>query len=157
DGKCLVTFPKFKDGRIVSDADQYDLGKGVGGTVIASDPRCDLTLVQLESLPEDAKQLPLASENPRPGDTLHLAGNPSASAGWWIYTTGRTRGLVKRRTIYSVKQTLEATVIEAQMDCNHGDSGSPVVNDDGEVVGVHSGSEKSANVRGFAWHVDVNE
>src|SRR5262249_28838404 len=99
----------------------------------------------------------LASENPQPGDTLHLVGNPSASAGWWIYTTGRTRGLVKRRTIYSVKQTLEAMVIEAQMDCNHGDSGSPVVNDDGEVVGVHSGSEKSANVRGFAWHVDVNE
>jgi tetratricopeptide (TPR) repeat protein len=156
-GKCLVTFPRFKDGRIVSDPAQYDLNKGIVGTVIASDPRCDLALVQLASLPEGVKQLPLAAEAVQPGDSLHLVGHPSASGGWWIYTTGRTRGVLHRRMLMNARQNVEATWIQAQMDCNPGDSGSAVVDDFGEVVGVQSARSTDPNVRGFAFCIEASE
>src|SRR4051794_13697114 len=48
EGTCLATFARFKDGRVVSDRKQYDLAKGVKGTVLDSDPARDLALVQLD-------------------------------------------------------------------------------------------------------------
>src|SRR5215203_3940731 len=79
-GKCLATFPQFTNGRVISDPAKYDLNKGIPGIVIDSDPRADLSLVQLDRLPDDARQLEMASEAPHPGDLLHLVGNPSASS-----------------------------------------------------------------------------
>jgi tetratricopeptide (TPR) repeat protein len=156
-GVCFVTFPQYHKGRVIADPSRYRFDKGVPGTVLDSDPQIDLAVIRLASLPTGVTALKLAAESPQPGDRLHLVGNPSASRGLWVYTTGLVRQLVKRSMPYGPRQYLDARVVEAQMDTNYGDSGSPVVNDSGELVGVHSGSSKEAYIRGFAWHIDVEE
>jgi tetratricopeptide (TPR) repeat protein len=157
EGACFVIFPMYQNGRVISDRVVYRLAARVPGRVIDSDPKRDLAIIQLESLPDDVAALKLAAENPQPGDRLHLVGNPGASAGLWVYTTGTVRQLVRRRVVYSGGQVLDTNVIESQMPINRGDSGSAVVNDRGEVVGVTSGAFFTSQVQNVGWHIDLNE
>src|SRR5262249_41860384 len=75
--KVLVTFPVHQNGKTAAVAERtfyWDLirnGRGIRGTVIAREPRCDLALIQLDTVPEDARQLPLARESPSPGQDVH--------------------------------------------------------------------------------------
>jgi tetratricopeptide (TPR) repeat protein len=157
DSDCFISFPMFKDGRVVSDPAVYRLDRALPGKVVDSDPQNDLAVIRLTNLAEELPELKLAAMNPQPGDRLHLVGNPGVSSGRWVYTSGTVRQLVRRAITYSNGQAFDTTVIESQMAVNFGDSGSAVVDDRGEVVGVTSGAAFSEKVHNLAWHVDLDE
>jgi len=137
EGNCTVYFPIFHNGRIVSDPKRY-VNKGVRGKVIDSDPKIDLAILAVDSIPDGMRALPLASEPASPGDRLHLVGNPGVSKGLFVYTTGTLRATTENRMTFARNgQTVEVRTLETQMATNGGDSGSAVVNDFGEVVGVN--------------------
>jgi tetratricopeptide (TPR) repeat protein len=154
---CFVTFPLYFKGQVVSDPAAYHLDRALPGTVIDSDPQNDLAVIRLANLAEELPALKLAEANPQPGDRLHLVGNPAASSGLWVYTSGTVRQLVRRTITYAGGQAFDSTVIESQMAINFGDSGSAVVDDRGEVVGVTSGAAFSVKIHNMAWHVDLDE
>jgi tetratricopeptide (TPR) repeat protein len=154
--EVLVHFPARRDGRVVAEKAEY-LAKdpGVRGRVLDSDPGRDLAVVQLESLPEGVTELRLAAEGAGPGDVLHCLGNPGASGALWVYSRGTVRQVYRKQMRYATGQVVDARVIETQAPINPGDSGGPVVNGQGELVGVNAALRKDAAL--FAFCVDLSE
>src|SRR5262249_44524466 len=117
----------------------------VRGSVLDVDPRRDLALVELESLPAGVTALPLAKEPPGPGDLVHSVGNPTSSDALWVYTSGTVRQVYHKK--FTVEgRTIDARVVETQSPINPGDSGGPVVNDQGEVVAVTAATNRAAQL-----------
>jgi tetratricopeptide (TPR) repeat protein len=144
--KVLVNFPEHKNGKLIAEKAHY-LGRTartVEARVVAVYPTRDLAVIQLESLPEGAVELKLAGDDPEPGERVHSIGNPSASQANWVYTPGVVRQVVPssgRLGGPGLKKPIflrSTRVVEMNAAINHGNSGGPVVNDRGEVVGVVS-------------------
>jgi S1-C subfamily serine protease len=115
------------------------------GRVVAVSKEKDLALVQLDQLPCEAQAVPLADTCCEIGDNVHIVGNPEM--GMWVYTPGRVRRVAKMQTLIGRDQLLDAFIMMTSCPSNPGDSGGPVVNDDGELVGIHShhdGSQRLA-------------
>jgi tetratricopeptide (TPR) repeat protein len=123
--------------------------------VVASDPTRDLVLIKLDSLPNDVTALKTARNAAEPSDRVHSVGNPGASDAFWVYTSGTVRQVYRNKFQYQDGQKVEAQVIETQSPLNPGDSGGPVVNDRGEVVGVNAAGKANAQLVSLC--IDVTE
>jgi len=160
---ATVVFPDFRDGKLIAESRYYKenepslqrRGRAVKGQVVAADPTRDLVLIQLDSLPNDVVPLKMARGEPGPSDRVHSVGNPGASDAFWVYTTGTVRQVYRNKFQYQDGQKVEARVIETHAPLNPGDSGGPVVNDHGEVVGVNAAGKANAQLVSLC--IDVAE
>ncbi|MCA9194386.1 MAG: tetratricopeptide repeat protein [Planctomycetales bacterium] len=148
-------FPEYREGKVIHDAEYYAKNASpVLATVVYGDAKRDLALLQVERLPGDPplESLKLATESSTLGDRLHaLGGIPRGSQGFWIYTSGETRAVYDRE----LANQHTARTVEADMQTNQGNSGGPVVNDDGELVAVVEGHMTDA--RSVSLYIDVSE
>jgi tetratricopeptide (TPR) repeat protein len=128
DGKRLITERAFYMNRL-------EKGDCIRGKLLDVDPKRDLALIEAELLPAGTTELKLAAATPLPGDRLHAVGNPGESMGQWLYTTGTVRQVYRTREKIDGADR-DARVIAAQLPISTGDSGAPVVNDEGALVGV---------------------
>jgi hypothetical protein len=121
----------------------------IKGTVVGRLERCDLALIQLASLPPGAAVTPVAAEGARPGQEVHVLGHSSILRGAVFNYSGggKVRNVVDMKinlTLQNVEgkptRTFEGRIIETDVVTREGDSGGPVVNDAGELVGVVSGT-----------------
>ena len=161
-----VIFPAFRDGRPVSEAAAYrdearllrEKGLLTTGTVLATDARRNLALLEVGSVPETAAEAKFAAEVPSPGDSLHILDNPNRLDVLWVYTAASVRQLGR----INLGQTMEGPdpdVLIVQAPLADGEGGGPVLNDRGELVGVVTGKTgaqqqaafclTAAEVRGF--------
>ncbi len=142
--------------------DYWDWGRG-GGTKVAAEviaPYEDIDLVFLETQEplEGYEPLPLlASEEVTVGETVYALGYPGAADS--ILDDGNnlpstiddisvTKGIISKQN--ATINTAEAFQTDATI--NHGNSGGPLINDVGSVVGINTwGTEPGTN---FAIHVD---
>jgi S1-C subfamily serine protease len=159
--KVIVAFPVFRNGKAVAERSYYmnliSRG-GIRGQVIAWDEKHDLAIIQLDSVPEDARQLPLARESPSPGQDVHSVGNPGQSGALWVYTAGKVRQVYHHRWQAGSGQDrldLDAEIVETQSPINRGDSGGPLVNNRGELVAVAQGHLLDAQQ--LSLFIDVTE
>lgn len=153
--RVIVMFPFFRDGKAVAEREFYiKSAPRVNGRVVANDVKRDLALIELDSVPGDAVQVRQAKDSPSPGDNVHAVGNPSASDALWVYTSGTVRQ-VYRKKITQDNETFDARIIETQSPLNPGDSGGPVLNDLGDLVGVSRAIR--VGVQLVAICVDVSE
>jgi S1-C subfamily serine protease len=161
DEKVIVAFPVFQNGHAVAERGHYvnliSRG-GIHGQVMAWDEKCDLAVIQLERVPEDARPLPLARESPSPGQDVHSVGNPGQSGALWVYTAGKVRQ-VYHHTWHSGsgqdRLDLDAKIVETQSPINRGDSGGPLVNNKAELVAVTQGHLLDAQQ--ISLFIDVTE
>jgi tetratricopeptide (TPR) repeat protein len=147
-----VIFPEYKDGKLIREEAHYARLKGVKAVVIDRDPVRDLAVVQLDSLPADIEQLTLAADEPDEGDRVRTIGGFTNGGDGLVW--GGVHGEV--RTV-GPQDTRGRSVrhILSDASTNGGNSGAPVVNEAGELVGVHSAHKlKAINV---AMHVSVKE
>lgn len=142
------------------------------GQIHAADPRSDLAVLtfdqsRVEGQPGELKPLDWLTKEPaRKGDVIVCLGNPyalardgSASVSWGIVSNLARRPIIPLRR-EMVEQSLSqlGTVLQIDSRLQLGGSGGPVVNLDGQLVGIATalaaieGYEKSA---GFAIPVDV--
>ena len=149
----VVYFPAYRNNQLVHDPTYYVKNvTPLRARVIYGDKKRDLALMQVDELSEELAEIPLAENSSSIGDRLHsLGGIPQGSQGLWIYTSGTTRA-VYRRTLATgyLAQTLEA-----DMSTNKGNSGGPVINDLGELVGVVEGHRTDA--RSVSMYIDLSE
>ncbi len=104
-------------------------GKGkvfpVAGT-IAVDEEGDLALLRVDTPPERARSSELASALPDEGETIFVIGNPL-----------KLEGSVSQGIVSAVREVPNVgKIIQITAPISHGNSGSPVFNLKGQVVGV---------------------
>jgi tetratricopeptide (TPR) repeat protein len=151
----LVLFPEYKNGELIAERDYYlKRGHRIRARVIARQSNRDLALIEVASLPENDEALKLSPQSAGPSDRVHSIGNPGASGALWVYTSGTVRQVYRKQIRYRDFE-FEARIIETQSPINPGDSGGPVVNDAGELVGVSAASRQGASL--FSYCVDVSE
>jgi S1-C subfamily serine protease len=132
----LVVFPRYENGAVIADPKRYK-GAAIQARVVASDFRRDLAILELESIPSGVKQISLADRSPKPGQTLHTIGNSGGDIGLlWRYIPGKVRqvGVTTRTT----GRCVGVRLVENTSSWNPGDSGGPVVDDRGVLVGLVS-------------------
>lgn len=157
-----VFFPYFRDGQAVAEKDYYrDNAKrlAIDAKVIAVDKKADLAVLRLDSIPDDTEALPLAKASPDPGDTVHSIGSAGKSDALFGYVKGSVRQVYKKEWKAEIEPrkvaAFEAKVIETDSATNPGDSGGPLLNDAGELVGVTQGGALNAQL--VSTFIDVSE
>jgi len=158
--EALVYFPCSVKGEVMAESRHYLHNvAAIPARIIASDEAKDLALLQLEAVPDGVKALPLAPRSARPGEVVHSVGNAGLGEGmedgtlWW-YTRGNVRQ-IHRRKVKTSDGPGYVRLLQTQSPVNQGDSGGPVLNDQGQLVGVTHGFE--ADVRLVSDNIDVQE
>lgn len=154
--KSLIAwFPVIRDDEPIHEIDYYLQNvPPISLTVLYTDATRDLALVRMETLPQDVESCPLSARSATTGAHLHsLGGLPRGSQGLFIYTQGTARAVYQR----SIATGTRIRVLETQMPLNPGNSGGPIINDDGQVVGVFEGLMTEPGVQLVNMCIDVDE
>lgn len=166
--KVLVLFPlKLKKNRdpVAERSFYLDLlkhQKGIPGQVLYRDKRVDLALIKL-ALPIAAKAIPLAVNPPKKASAVHSIGNPGTSGALWVYTPGTVRQVYFKTyesgMLGSKEETIkiEAEIVETTSPINSGDSGGPLLNGKGELVGITQGHLVGLGVSSVSLFISVTE
>jgi S1-C subfamily serine protease len=132
------------DGRILTAAHVVQAADRVGvelqdgrffmARVVASSPRADVALLQLESPPADLVAARLGdSDSLQTGDEIIVVGAPYGLS--YTLTVGHVSGRIQPRTTIS---GVSMELVQTDAAINQGNSGGPMFNLKGEVVGVVS-------------------
>jgi len=142
--ECDVYFPEFINGQLVTDpAKSVVQARAIHARVVDCDATCDLAIIQLDRLPKENPALELADVSATPGQTVHsIAGNAVGTQSLWVYSTGHVRQIVRGM----LANDNEAMLLESDMATNQGNSGGPVVDDQGRVVAVVEGHMTEARL-----------
>jgi tetratricopeptide (TPR) repeat protein/CBS domain-containing protein len=144
DESVKITLPAYQDGRPVLERAYYNQkAVPLNGAVLDAVLGVDLALIHVPNLPDSVRPIELASASAETQDTIHSVGNPAASGALWVYSTGQVRAVYRREWTGisgNFRDARKARVMETTAGINGGDSGSPVVDDSGKLVGVISAS-----------------
>jgi S1-C subfamily serine protease len=144
DETVKVWFPAREDGKLVGQRDHYRKKvEPIQARVKLREGRCGLAVLELPTLPESAVELKLAAQSPAPAEEIHAIGNPIHATGLWVFHTGFVRQVYHRKARLKEGEW-DARVMETQSPLNPGDSGGPVVNLQGEIVGIMHSAAASA-------------
>ena len=135
-----VIFPAFKsDDTVITERGHY-YGRNaqlIPGKVVLKLERKDLALLQLDRIPSGFVAVKIATVRVQPGQAVYTVGNPTASGGMWIFSNGSVRQIFAQQEFHLESgQAIVADIVETQNPTNPGDSGGPVVNSRGELVGM---------------------
>jgi len=134
DSKKVDIYFMPKNGGKYSDQDH------MAGMVVNNNKEADLALIKLLKIPVGIKPLSLANEDSiKIGQDVHAIGHPG-SAAEWTYTRGYIGQLLKNyEWDYDdgIKRKAKM-IIQSQTPIMGGNSGGPLLNDAGEVIGVNS-------------------
>ena len=94
------------------------------------------------------------SDSLRVGDTVYAVGNPLGELEFSM-TTGHVSA--KDRSISTDSKGTEITMFQIDAAVNSGNSGGPVYNARGEVVGIVTAKYKSSGVEGIGFAIPIND
>jgi S1-C subfamily serine protease len=140
-------FATLEGGQPVTDRSRYGklVSKGIPVKVVARDKPHDLAVIELASLPNDAVPLGLA-DGVKVEQRVYSVGNPAAGK-LWTFRTGTVLKLGPEK--FTVKAAdgfelmLDTRIIQTTIRTEPGESGGPLVNEQGELVGVLRGTRKT--------------
>lgn len=132
---------------VIAEADNVQVrfgdGELVDATLIGSDPSIDIALLRLPT-DRDWPYLPLAdSQDVRVGDWVVAAGNPLGLGNTF------TQGIVSGKG-RALGMAAYDSFLQTDAAINQGNSGGPLLNLDGEVIGINTAIIQGANTVGFA-------
>ena len=144
---------------VVEGAQQIEVdfpsGFKTRGQVLGTDADSDLAVIKMDTLPEQLIPVPLGdSDQVQVGQRVVAIGNPFGLSG--TMTIGIVSGL--GRTLQSVRTTESGAfsapdIIQTDAAINRGNSGGPLLNLQGEVIGVNKALESETGFNagiGFA-------
>ncbi len=143
---------------VVADAQKLEVTLADGSKwpakLIGSDPDNDLAVIKIDASKEKLKVIPMGdSRNLKIGQKVLAIGNPFGLQR--TLTTGIISSL--GRTIRSEAGTLIEDVIQTDAAINPGNSGGPLLNSDGEIIGINSAIlSPSGGSVGIGFAIPVN-
>ena len=153
-----VQFPYFDAfGEIIIDVNFYQENEArlaahgyfSSAHVVASSPHKDLAVLQLDTVPSGKHAVRLATEATNAGEVLHIVGHPAERPNW-SYSVGIV-DVVEESVHLDWWAGFEAKSVWFFGSVWYGNSGGPVVNQDGELVGIVS---SKTDIEHLAIHVD---
>ena len=143
---------------VVADAQKLEVTLADGSKwpakLVGSDPDNDLAVIKIDAPKEKLKVISMGdSRNLRIGQKVLAIGNPFGLQR--TLTTGIISSL--GRTIRSDVGTLIEDVIQTDAAINPGNSGGPLLNSDGEIIGINSAIlSPSGGSVGIGFAIPVN-
>ncbi len=143
---------------VVADAQKLEVTLADGSKwpakLVGSDPDNDLAVIKIDAPKEKLKVISMGdSKNLRIGQKVLAIGNPFGLQR--TLTTGIISSL--GRTIRSEVGTLIEDVIQTDAAINPGNSGGPLLNSDGEIIGINSAIlSPSGGSVGIGFAIPVN-
>ena len=132
-----------------------DDGTVYNGNVVWSDEDLDLAIVKISA--NGLNYLELGdSDNLKLGENVYAIGNPIGIEFQRTVTSGIISGL--NRTIKIEEESISSYMeglIQTDASINKGNSGGPLINSNGEVIGINSVKIESAEGIGFAIPINV--
>jgi S1-C subfamily serine protease len=128
-------------------------GRNYDATIVGTDPLTDLAVIKIEgddllaATFGDSDNLAVGEWVVAIGNALALSGGPTVTVGV-ISATGRTIQEESGVTLYDVIQT-DAAI-------NPGNSGGPLINLNGEIVGINTAKVTSVEVSGVGFAISSN-
>ena len=116
-------------------------GEHLPATLVGTDTDSDLAVLQVEALPEGVEPLPLAEpDSLQVGQFVVAIGNPFGEQGSMSLgiVSGLGRSLRSQRSSRFGSTYSLPSVIQTDAPINPGNSGGPLLNLDGEVVGINA-------------------
>ncbi|MCW3984779.1 MAG: trypsin-like peptidase domain-containing protein [Candidatus Bathyarchaeota archaeon] len=123
-------------------------GNSYPATIVGQDPKADIAVLSVTSMPSGVKALPLVSSlTLNVGDPVVAVGTPYGLSG--TLTTGIISALGRTITVGSDNQIIPDT-IQTSTPINSGNSGGPLINYAGQVVGITTAGISNSEGLGFA-------
>jgi 2-alkenal reductase len=131
---------------VIEDGRNYEVvfanGERSRASLVGADADSDLAVIQVENMPEGVSPLPLADpDNIRVGQFAVAIGNPFGEQGSMSLgiVSGLGRSLPSQRGESGLRSTYSLpSVIQTDAPINPGNSGGPLLNLNGEVIGVNA-------------------
>ena len=149
-----LLFPKFQNDRVVAEPTAYKDAARIRAGIVVRDARRNLALLEAESLPATAKDLPISPASAQPGDSLHSIGNPNGIDALWLYAALSVRQAGKVQ-LSDRKEDGAAAVLVLQGPGGANDSGGPIVDGKGRLVAIAGGKDGPEQQANYA--LDVSE
>lgn len=136
--EVAVSFPvRDKQGILIDERDFYlnknnlgvlmRLGYAINGRIIAKEPKTDLAIIQLEGLPDTAREIEHNFNY-----SAHLLMNKSDQ----VQIFGNPGGLQLWKWAAGIFQTVDQGMLKINAGIYKGNSGGPVLNDQGKLIGI---------------------
>ena len=142
-----------------ADAYGYDVkvmlhdGSTYTATIAGTEPDNDLAVLQIQATGLNAVTLG-NSDNIHVGDSVQAVGNPLGELDFTM-TFGRITAL--NRSIKTSETNASVNMFQIDAAVNKGNSGGPVYNDRGEVIGVGTAKYSSAGIEGLGFAIPIND
>jgi serine protease Do len=118
---------------------QKDLTRRVKAQLVAADRDLDLAVLKLEQLPQPMLIMPFGdSDRVQIGDRVAAIGHPE-QGGLWSLTTG-----VISASFDDYNNVAGKHMFQTEASLNRGNSGGPLVNADGQQVGINTAIARKA-------------
>lgn len=151
-GYILTNSHVVNDGNSKSIEVLFGNGEKLEGKILWNDPVLDLAMVKVETT-----GLPTAtlgdSSNLQVGEIAVAIGNPLGLEFQRTVTSGIISGL--HRSIQIDANTIIENLIQTDASINGGNSGGPLLNSNGDVIGINTAKIKTAEGLGFA--IPIND
>lgn len=133
-----------------------DNGEEVKGKTIWNEANLDLAIVKIEAR-NDLKAVKLGSaKNSEIGEEVIAIGNPLGLEFQKSVTKGVISGLARTLKVEDETSTVVMeNLIQTDASINTGNSGGPLINQNGEVIGINTVKITSAEGIGFAVPIDI--
>lgn len=154
DGYILTNSHVVADGEAKEITVKFEDGEQVEGVVLWNDSFLDLAVVKVER-----NNLPVAvlgdSDKLTVGELAVAIGNPLGLEFERTVTSGVISGL--NRSVRVDSSNVIEDLIQTDASINPGNSGGPLLNSNGEVIGINTAKMKTAEGLGFAIPINLTK
>lgn len=141
---------------------EFNNGELFTAKLVGGDKYTDTAVLSIET----DKELPVSeigsSKNTRIGDTVFAVGTPISTNYAWSVTRGVLSG--KDRTITvnitnssNFSDNVTLNVLQTDVAINSGNSGGPLCNSNGEVIGITSSKVTASGVSGIGFAIPIED
>ena len=136
---------------------EFTNNKTTLGEVIGKDKYLDLAVIRVSK--KYAKQVANLSsgKNINIGDQIFVIGNPVSDKYKFTVTSGIISGIDRKvKKLIDEDTDYYLDVIQMDASVNHGNSGGPLCNTNGEVIGIVSAKQNDEDVEGLGFAIPID-